>query len=139
MNKLVYDYLNSVRVLHWRWLRLKAKHDELESCLLPGAIRYDRDKVQTSPDDPMSKIVAEVNELEKEMSQIQIAKSKRVEEIYKDIRSVALEEERTALTMRFVNRISVSDIAEQMGYSEKRIYQFMDQGAAQIFKRFKKD
>ena len=139
MNKLVYDYLNSVRVLHWRWLRLKAKHDELESCLLPGAIRYDRDKVQTSPDDPMSKIVAEVNELEKEMSQIQIAKSKRVEEIYKDIRSVALEEERTALTMRFVNRISVSDIAEQMGYSEKRIYQFMDQGAAQLFKRFKKD
>lgn len=139
MNRQVYDYLNSVRVLHWRWLRLKAKHDELESCLLPGAIRYDKDKVQTSPDDPMSKIVAEVYELEKEMSQIQIAKSKRVEEIYKDIRSVALEEERTALTMRFVNRISVSDIAEQMGYSEKRIYQFMDQGAAQIFKRFKKD
>jgi DNA-directed RNA polymerase specialized sigma subunit len=139
LNKQVYEYLNSVRVLHWRWLRLKAKHDELESCLLPAAIRYDKDKVQTSPDDPMSRIVAEINELEREMSQVQIAKSKRVEEIYRDIRSVDLEEERTALTMRFVNRISVSEIADKMGYSEKRIYQFMDQGAAQIFKRFKKD
>ena len=31
-----------------------------------GAIRYDKDKVQTSPDDPMSKVVAEIMELEKE-------------------------------------------------------------------------
>ena len=139
MNRQVYEYLNSVRVLHWRWLRLKAKHDELESCLLPAAIRYDKDKVQSSPEDAMSKILAEVHELEKEMSQVQIAKSKRIEEIYRDIRSVDLEEERTSLTMRFINRVSVSEIAEQMGYSEQRIYQFMDQGAAQIYRRFKKD
>ena len=58
MNKQAYDFLNSARVLHWQWLRLKAKHDELESCLLPAAIRYDKDKVQTSPDDTMSKIMA---------------------------------------------------------------------------------
>ena len=137
LDRQVYEYLNSIRVLHWRWLRLKAKHDELESCLLPGAIRYDKDKVQTSPDDPMSKIMAEIDDLEKEMRQVQIAKSKRIDEIYSDIRSVAHEEERTALTMRFINRISVSEIADKMGYSEKRIYQFMDLGAAQIRKRIK--
>lgn len=139
MNRQVYDFLNSVRVLQWRWLRLKAKHDELESCLLPAAIRYDRDKVQTSPEDPMSKIVSEVHELEIEMAQVQLAKFKRIKEIDKAIHSVQAEEERTALTMRFINRISVSDIAEQMGYSEKRIYQFLDQGATQIHKHFGKD
>ena len=66
MNRQAYEFLNSVRVLHLQWLRLKAKHDALESCLLPGAIRYDKDKVQTSPDDTMSKVISEIADLEKE-------------------------------------------------------------------------
>lgn len=134
MNRQAYEFLNSVRVLHWRWLRLKAKHDELESCLLPAAIRYDRDKVQTSPEDPLAKIVAEINELEEEMIQLQIAKARRIKEITKAIHSIPSDEERTALTMRFINRKPVSEIAEAMGYAEPTIYKFMNQGAERIAK-----
>ena len=134
MNKQAYEFLNSARVLHWQWLRLKAKHDELESCLLPAAIRYDKDKVQTSPDDQMSKIVAEINELEKEMAKVQLNKSKQIERIDKAISSIPSEEERTALTMRYINRIPVSDIAFAMGYAEPTIYKFMTQGGEVIAK-----
>lgn len=134
MNKQAYEFLNSARVLHWQWLRVKAKHDELESCLLPGAIRYDRDKVQTSPDDIMGKILAEVNELEQRMEQLQVAKSKRIEEIDKIINSLKSDEERTVLTMRFINRIPVTEIAEAMGYAEPTIYKFMNQGSEEILK-----
>lgn len=132
MNKQAYEFLNSARVLHWQWLRLKAKHDELESCLLPAAIRYDKDKVQSSPEDQMSKIVAEISELETEMAKIQMLKSKQIEKIDKAISSIVSDEERTALAMRYINRIPVPDIAKAMGYSEPRIYQFMNQGASQI-------
>lgn len=134
MNKQAYEFLNSARVLHWQWLRLKAKHDELESFLLPAAIRYDKDKVQTSPEDSMSKIISEINELELEMAQVQNEKLVQVEKIYKAINALQSDEERTALIMRYVNRISVSTIAVSMGYSEQRIYQFMNQGGAQIAK-----
>jgi len=134
MNKQAYEFLNSARVLHWQWLRVKAKHDELESCLLPGAIRYDRDKVQTSPDDIMGKILAEVNELEQRMEQLQVAKSKRIEEIYTIINSLQSDEERTVLTMRFISRIPVTEIAEAMGYAEPTIYKFMNQGSEEILK-----
>lgn len=134
MNRQAYEFLNSVRVLHWQYLRLKAKHDELESCLLPGAIRYDKDKVQTSPGDSMSKIIAEIADLEKEMTAIQQRKSQQIEKIDKALNSLESEEERTALTMRYINRVSVSEIAEAMGYSEQRIYQFMNRGGAQIVK-----
>lgn len=137
MNKHAYTYLNSVRVLHWQWLRLKAKHDELETCLLPAAIRYDKDKVQTSPDDTISKIVAEITDLEKKMAEIQYNKSVRIEEIAWAINALESEEERTALTMRYINRKPVTEIADSMGYSIKRIYQFMDQGGAQISKNIK--
>lgn len=134
MNKLAYEFLNSARVLHWQYLRLKAKHDELETCLLPAAIRYDKDKVQTSPDDQMSKICAEIHELELEMAKVQRKKFIQIEKIEKAVNALA-DEERTALTMRYINRVSVSVIAEAMGYSEQRIYQFMDKGGAQIAKR----
>lgn len=138
MNKQAYEFLNSARVLHWQWLRLKAKHDELESCLLPAAIRYDKDKVQTSPDDQMSKIVAELQVLESKMAGIQQAKALRIEEIDRAISNLESDEERTALTMRFINRIPVSDIAEAMGYAEPTIYKFMNQGGEHIIKEYKK-
>ena len=137
MNRRAYSFLNSARVLHLEWLRLKAKHDELESCLLPAAIRYDKDKVQTSPDDPMSKIIAQVMELESEMKRVQFNKSRQINKIDKAISSLESAEERTALTMRYINRVAVTDIADAMGYSEKRIYQFMDRGGAQIAKGLK--
>jgi DNA-directed RNA polymerase specialized sigma24 family protein len=137
MNRRAYSFLNSARVLHLEWLRLKAKHDELESCLLPAAIRYDKEKVQTSPDDPMSKIIAQVIELESEMKRVQFNKSRQINKIDKAISSLESAEERTALTMRYINRVAVTDIADAMGYSEKRIYQFMDRGGAQIAKGLK--
>lgn len=134
MNKQAYELLNSVRVLHWRWLRLKAKHDELESCLLPAAIRYDKDKVQSSPEDQISRIVAEINKLEEKMNQVRLAKAEQIDKIDAAISTLESDEQRTALTMRYINRLSVRDIAEAMGYSERRVYQFMDQGGAQIVK-----
>lgn len=134
MNKQAYEFLNSARVLHWQWLRLKAKHDELESCLLPAAIRYDKDKVQTSQDDQMSKIIAELQVLESKMAGVQQAKALRIEEIDKAINNLKSDEERTALTMRFINRIPVSEIALAMGYAEPTIYKFMNQGGEQILK-----
>lgn len=134
MNRQAYIFLNSARVLHWEWLRLKAKHDELESCLLPAAIRYDKDKVQTSPVDPMSKVVAEIMELEKEMKSLQVRKAERIAEIDRQISYLASDEQRTALTMRFINRISVTEIAEAMGYAEPTIYKLMNQGGEIIAK-----
>ena len=134
MNRQAYEFLNSARVLHWQWLRLKAKHDELESCLLPAAIRYDKDKVQASPEDPMCKIVTEVMELEKEMKRIQISKARQIAKIDQAISSLESDEQRTALTMRYVNRIPVTDIAEAMGYAEPTIYKLMNQGGEVIAK-----
>jgi excinuclease ABC subunit C len=63
--------------------------------------------------------------------------AKRIEEIDSAINSLDSDEERTALAMRYINRKPVTEIADAMGYSIKRIYQFMDQGGAQISKIIK--
>ena len=134
MNKQAYEFLNSARVLHWRWLRLKAKRDELETCLLPAAIRYDKDKVQTSLDDQMSKIVAEINALETEMAEVQLLKTQQIEKIELAVNSLESDEERTALTMRYINRRPLAEIADDMGYSEPTIYRFMRQGGTNLLR-----
>lgn len=134
MNEQAYKFLNSARILHLQWLRLKAKHDELENCLLPAAIRYDKDKVQTSAEDPTSKICAEITDLESRMNLLQYQKAKRIDEIDRVLSSLESEEMRTALTMRYINRITVSDIAEAMGYAVPTIYKFMNQGGEHIAK-----
>lgn len=134
MNKEAYEFLNSARAIHYQWLRLKSKRDELESCLLPAAIRYDKDKVQSSPEDTLSKVVAEVVELEKDMDRLQIQKAERIEEIDNVINDLDSDEERTALMMRFVSRIPVKDIADAMGYAEPTVYKFLNQGGDHILK-----
>lgn len=137
MNKEAYTFLNSARVLHWRYLRLKSKHDELERCLYPAGIRYDRDKVQTSPDDAISKIVAEINALEIEMEQVKQSRSEQIIKIDKAIKSLDSEVHETVLIRRFIGRKPVSEIAREMGYAESTIYKFMDEGADRILKNIK--
>lgn len=134
MQRQAYEYLNSVRVFHWQWLKLKAKHDELESCLLPQGIRYDKDRVQTSPDDNVSRIIAEIADLEHKMKVIQNVKAKRIEDIYGKLEGLPCDEWKTALAMRFINRKTVADIAIEMGYAESTIYKFMDKGAEHLIK-----
>lgn len=134
MNKEAYKFLNSARVLHWRWLRLKSKRDELQLGLLPQGIRYDKDRVQTSPEDPMSKICAEIGTLEKKMNELQSAKLEQIEKIDAELSKLESEEQRTALSMRYINRTPVSKIAEAMGYAESTIYKFMNQGGDEIAK-----
>lgn len=132
MKKEAYEFLNSVRVMHWHYLRMKAKHDELQSCLLPSGIRYDKDKVMTTPDDSVSRICAQIADLERMMSGILIAKAKRINAIEKSISALESEEERTALTLRFINRKPVSEIAIEMGFSEPSVYRFMNEGSKHL-------
>lgn len=138
MNKEAYKFLNSARVLHWRWLRLKSKRDELQLGLLPQGIRYDKDRVQNSPEDPMSKICAEINALEKKMNELQSAKLEQIEKIDAELSKLESQEQRTALSMRYINRTPVSKIAEAMGYAESTIYKFMNQGGDEIAKSIRK-
>lgn len=134
MNREIYAFMNGARVLHLQWLKLRAKRNELELCLMPKAIRYDLDKVQSSPADGTNQIVIEILELERQMAEIQHNKYIQIEKIDAAINELESDEERTALTMRFINRASVAEIAAAMGYAEPTIYKFMNQGADKIQK-----
>ena len=57
----VYDFLMGP---HRKRLEIARKENiiaELRSCLPPGAIRYDKDRVQSSPNDQLSDTMAKID------------------------------------------------------------------------------
>lgn len=59
-----YDFLMQIRRKEIIIRRKETQRDEPRACLLPGAVRYDRDKVQSTPTDKMSDVMARVDEKE---------------------------------------------------------------------------
>ena len=132
---LDYEYTKAKYVeLQERFAKVLLEKERLFTRTLPSAIRYDKDKVQTSPDDQMSKIVAEINALETEMAEVQLLKTQQIEKIELAVNSLESDEERTALTMRYINRRPIAEIADDMGYSEPTIYRFMRQGRTNLLR-----
>lgn len=101
---------------------------ELESSLYPSGIRYDTDKVKTSPSDHMMETVAKVSEVEekikarKERLLTRQAKAESIIATLEDTR------ERQVLDLYFLSenaRITLGEVADLIGYSQRetvRIY-----------------
>ena len=67
-----YDFLMQIRRKGIIIRRKETQRDELRACLLPGAIRYDRDRVQSTPTDKMADVIARVDELDREIGRAHV-------------------------------------------------------------------
>lgn len=122
MNQEAYNYLNSVRIIDLRILRLSAKKKMLESCLYPSGIRYDLDKVQGSRENQLERLTAEISEIDHKILELYSQKLDKAEEIYNVITKVDSQEFQTILTLRYIGHMSIQKIAEQMNYSQDWVY-----------------
>lgn len=117
-----WTYLNQIYRIE-ETIRVKiAEHDALQSALLPRAITYDADKVQTSPSDAMSKIAGTVIDLEKEIRQMERDKLRLVSQISTDIGLLDNPVERIILLRHFVKLESMREIADLETYSYNHVF-----------------
>lgn len=117
-----YDFLNSVRRTEIAILKLQLQHDELQSCLLPKAITYDGDKVQTTPEDRMSEIAAQVADMEKQIAALKRRKAKLIIEINAAIAKLDSDVEQMILLGFYVGRLPAVRVAELVHYSIRGVY-----------------
>ena len=89
----------------------------LQSRLLPKAITYDGDRVQTSPSDTMSEIAGEVLDLDKQIEKLIVSKQRKIEKRYTDIAQLDDEMERIVLAGYYLEELSMYDVADAVGYS----------------------
>lgn len=132
--KETFDFLLQPRRTSYEIWRKSLKRQELESCLLPTAITYDKDQVQTSPDDQVSRIMAEVADLDRQIQELRQNQASQILEVSEMIEQLDDPREVTILSAYFVGRISVREIAERLNYSIQHIYDLRSRGVDKIRK-----
>ena len=102
-------------------LQLRIK--ELELSLLPRGIRYDRDKIQTSPSDQMIEVASKIDELERKMQSKLVKLNQDMVKAVTIVQAMPTPEYRQLITLRYLtgSRTSWEQIAEIMGYSVEHV------------------
>ena len=123
MKDEVYDFLTAPKKTK---LKIRAKQMQIEDLrlmMLPGAIRYDKDSVQSSPEDPMMKFIVRVDELEtaiKELKKQYVGEQKLISEAIEELED---DREKVVLIGRYVRGESYDEIAAELFLSTDRVFQ----------------
>ena len=132
-------YLRSWKELDRKKNRLKEQIAELEQLLYPGGIDYSRDRVQSSPDETTSKIVAEIMELEKRLTEVTKSCEERRYAIVKAIQKIQDSRYSEMLYKRYIKRMKYEDIANEMHYSREHIIRTIHSKALMAFEEANAD
>lgn len=127
-----YIFFGQVRLHENKIKRLTNTINELKSCLYPGGIRYDLDKVNTSPKDKMSEIYARIDELEREIEQEYEFKAQAVLKIDNTLKTIPEGDGKTILAEYYIARKSMPKIASEMGYSMRHCFRLRSQTIKQL-------
>lgn len=110
--------------------RIFAKKLELEALRYKasgaGAIRYDKDSVQTSPQDYLTLAIADIVELEKQIAEDEIALEDLKGKTYSVIRKIENPEYRALLEWYYLNDRPILEIANKLNVSERTAYYLRD-------------
>ncbi|WP_455500932.1 DUF1492 domain-containing protein [Gemmiger sp.] len=129
----VYDFLMRP---HWKKQeirRLEETIEELRSCLLPGAIRYDKESVQSSPGNQLEETIAKIDEMERRLKQLNEERARLIVEVNEVIDRLEDPAERSVLTFYYVNRYSPAKVASLIGYSERWMYKTKKSAILKLF------
>lgn len=129
-----YDFLYSVRHIESEMRKLFAKREGLKYCLLPAGIRYDLDKVDTSPKDRFSEIEAEIADISTEIARLNEKKYQQIKVISLAINTLESDKEQEILMRIFIGRQSVTKIAQELGYSKSAVYKIRGQAVSKLAK-----
>lgn len=109
-------------------LQLRIK--ELQMSLLPRGIRYDTDKVQTSPSDQMLEVAAKLDALERKMQTKLVKLNNDMVKAMTIVQAMPTPEYRQLLTLRYLTgHLSWDQIAEVMGYSVDHVRGYLHKNA----------
>lgn len=127
-----FDYLMQIRKKENAIRRMTLRCEELRSCLLPGAIRYDKDRVQTSPQDKVSEIIAKVDELERMIEDLRTEKAMLVIEIGDKVELLTDDNEKTVLAEFYIGRVPMAKVAADINYSIQHAYRLRKRGVQHL-------
>lgn len=127
-----YRWLSRPRAVDSKIRRLERKIEELRTCLEPNAVRYDVDRVNTSPDDITSKIFAEIDEAERMCHELRLQKATYIFEINQAIENINNDSAKDVLNGFYIGKKKMPDIAKELNYDLSWCYKLRRVGIEEI-------
>ena len=106
--------------------------DELRHSLDPQAIRYDRDKVQTSPEDPVAKLMVRLDEKLNRIEQLRVERSRKMLDIDCVLDQLEDDNERTVLTHWYLLGESEETVSGAVPCSARKMYMIKSEGLQHV-------
>ena len=129
----IYLYLGKIRNLHRQEKQLREQITDLRMCLLPSGISYDRDKVQTSPEDMTLKVFAQLDEVECKLQrvvfQIYEARTAITNRVF-----ILPPKERQVLLLYYVDCWNMRMIADRLHITERHAFRLKNNGISMLQK-----
>lgn len=121
------NYLMSIRHIE---KRLHDKRLELEALRYrasgAGAIRYDKDHVQTSPKDYLAMAIEDIIEIEKQIGEGESEIEKKKGKAYGIVRQLEKADHRAFIEWYYLNGLSMTETATKMNIAERTSYYLRD-------------
>ena len=132
------EFLNKIRYIDMMINCKLEQVAELRSMLLPGAIRYDKDKVQTSNNaDTITDTMLKIVDLEEKIN-ADIDKLVEMKGLARDkIERMENDVEKVILYKRYFNNESFENIAVECGYSWRHIHRLHGEALKNFDKIYK--
>lgn len=117
------SFLREIRAERREIRILSDKIREKEYDLLPGAIRYDIPKVQTSPKDDMADKISDISRYEKALRKHVRALEQRQTRAVDMIRRIPSSEQRQVMESYYLSQDNPTwdDVAERVAYSRQQV------------------
>ena len=124
-----YEYLGTVRQLNRKIARLDEQILELRYSLLPGAIRYDKDRVSVSPKDTLSETFGRIDNMERERKSLMVERTGIVFMLYKDICRLPAGKERAFLLKYYIQCEEMEKIAGDLNVTVRHCFRLRSSAA----------
>ena len=122
-SKCLQPIRNIEKKLHGKRLELEALRYRASGA---GAIRYDKDHVQTSPDDYLAMAMADIIEIDKFIKAAEEDIEKKKGKAYSIVRRMEKDDHRTFIEWYYLNGLSMIEISVKMSIAERTTYYLRD-------------
>ena len=126
------NFLLQVRTIDAEIRRQESIVEEIRHSLEPQAIRYDKDKVQSTPEDPMAQMMVRLDAKREKIEQLKIHRAEVMLEIDRVLCQLEDEEEQMVLTHWYLFRENAETVSESVPCSVRTMYKLKASGLGHV-------
>lgn len=134
MPRTLYKKLNRVREADKKLKQKLLLLEELETILMPNAIRYDIEKVQTSPVDNLAEVVIKIATLRVKIQKMQAEILQAIEDNTNWINAIDDDNQKCVLMCRYINCLTQEKTARRLNFSLRYVQKLEVKGKTELTK-----